>query len=95
MTAPIVLGLSVYWLTAAMLSAAALLIIYSHFWATFVMLYVCNVIQIGWYGRQLGTFRWLTALSFPISLVFYFVIFAQSAWRRRSGGPVTWRGRQL
>lgn len=94
-TSPIVLGLSIYWLAAAMLTALLLAATHHPLWPTIVALYLLNAIQIAWYARQLGTFRWITALLYPIPLAFYFVTFAQSIWRQKRRQPVTWRGRQL
>lgn len=94
-TSPLVLGLSIFWLTAAMLTALMLFATKSHLWLAAVTLYMLNVAQIAWYGRQLGTFRWATALLYPAPLAFYFATFAQSMWLRRRGQQVTWRGRQL
>ena len=93
-TSPLVLGLSIYWLAAGMLTAFMLLAVHGTLWQAAV-LYCFNVIQIAWYGRQVGTFRWTTALLYPIALAFYFAVFARSEWRRRRGGSITWRGRQL
>jgi 4,4'-diaponeurosporenoate glycosyltransferase len=94
-TSPWVLALSIDWLAGAMLAALMLFAIHSPLWPAFAALYLLNAIQIAWLGRQLGTFRWPTALFYPVALAFYFAIFAQSMHRRRSGSPVTWRGRQL
>jgi len=94
-TSPWVLALSIYWLTNAMLTACMLLAIHSPLWPVFATLYLLNAIQIGWLGRQLGTFRQLTAMCYPVALTFYFAIFAQSMRRRKAGRPVTWRGRQI
>jgi 4,4'-diaponeurosporenoate glycosyltransferase len=92
LTSPLVLGLSIYWLAAAVLTAILAVAIHS---PTFAALYLLNAIQIAFYARQLGTFRWVTALLYPIPLAFYFAVFAQSLWRRTHNQPVTWRGRQL
>jgi len=91
-TSPLVLALSIYWLAAAMLTTILLVAIHS---PAIAALYILNTIQIAWYARQLGTFRWTTALLYPIPLYFYFATFAQSIWRRKRRQPVTWRGRQL
>ena len=92
--APLVLGLSICWLTAAMLSAFILFALYSSLWPAAAVFYSLYVIQIAWYGRQLGTFRWPTAVLFPIPLVFYFAIFGRSAWHRGRGVSPIWRGRR-
>jgi 4,4'-diaponeurosporenoate glycosyltransferase len=91
-TSPLVLGLSIYWLAAAMLTASLLLA--AHLPAV-AILYLLNAAQIAWYARQLGAYRWITALLYPVPLLFYFATFAQSAWRLQRGRPVTWRGRRL
>lgn len=49
--------------------------------------------QVGWYSRQIGAFRWITALLYPVPLMFFFVVFARSALR--SGKQVTWKGREI
>jgi 4,4'-diaponeurosporenoate glycosyltransferase len=51
------------------------------------------VLQIAWMLRRIGTFRWSTALFYPVFMVFFFVVFARSV--RRSGKTVTWKGRTL
>lgn len=49
--------------------------------------------QVAWFSRQIGAFRWLTALLYPVPLVFFFAVFARSALR--SGKQVTWKGREI
>jgi 4,4'-diaponeurosporenoate glycosyltransferase len=91
-TSPFVLALSVVWLTAAMFTALTLA---TRPTLAFLALYLLNAAQIAWYARQLGTFRLLTALLYPIPLAFYFAVFARSLLLRLSKQPVTWRGRRL
>jgi len=91
-TTPVVLALSIYWLSAAMFTAILAIITRT---PMPVALYIVNVAQIFWYARQLGTFRLLTALFYPTPLVFDFAVFAQSLSRQKRRKPVTWRGRQL
>jgi 4,4'-diaponeurosporenoate glycosyltransferase len=91
-TTPLVLALSIYWLTAAMLTAILAIASRTHI---AIALYLLNTAQIFWYARQLGTFRFLTVLFYPIPLAFYFAVFAQSLSRQKRHQPVTWRGRQL
>lgn len=48
-----------------------------------------------WLLRRIGSFRWWTAVAFPIPLAAFFWIFARSCvmtWLRRE---VTWRGRRI
>jgi 4,4'-diaponeurosporenoate glycosyltransferase len=49
--------------------------------------------QVGWLSRQVGGFHWLSALLYPLPLVFFFAVFAWSAVR--SGRQVRWKGRQI
>ena len=91
-TTPLVLILSIYWLSTAMFTAIFAVTART---PISIALYFVNAAQIFWYARQLGTFRLLTALFYPIPLVFYFAVFAQSLSRKQRRHPVTWRGRQL
>lgn len=55
--------------------------------------YLACAAQVAWFSRQIGSFRWLTALLYPLPLLFFFVVFARSALR--SGKQVSWKGRQI
>ena len=56
-------------------------------------MYLLCAAQVGGFGRHIGAFRWLTALLYPMPLIFFFVVFARSAMR--SGKQVTWKGRAI
>jgi 4,4'-diaponeurosporenoate glycosyltransferase len=49
--------------------------------------------QVAWAGRRVGAFRWYAALLYPVTLGFFFAVFAKSALR--SGKQVTWKGREI
>ena len=55
--------------------------------------YLLCAAQVGWFSRQVGAFRWFSALLYPVPLIFFFIIFARSA--ARSGKQVTWKGREI
>jgi 4,4'-diaponeurosporenoate glycosyltransferase len=55
--------------------------------------YLLCALQVRWLSRQVGAFRWCTALLYPIPLLFFFAVFARSALR--SGGRVRWKGREI
>lgn len=55
--------------------------------------YLLCAAQVGWFSRQIGAFRWVTALLYPVPLVFFFAVFARSALR--SGKTVAWKGREI
>lgn len=49
--------------------------------------------QLGLLLRQVGRFSWLTALLYPLPLMFYLVVLMRSALK--SGKEVTWKGRTI
>ena len=53
------------------------------------------VAQIAWLLRCVGTFRWSTALLYPVSLIFYFLVFTRSVIRLRNKQTIAWKGRQI
>jgi len=55
--------------------------------------YLMCTAQVGWFARQIGAFRWFTALLYPVPLIFFFAVFTRSAMR--SGKQVTWKGRAI
>jgi hypothetical protein len=48
-----------------------------------------------WALRRVGSFRWWTALAFPVPLVVFAVLVARSAWARAVRRSVVWRGRRV
>jgi 4,4'-diaponeurosporenoate glycosyltransferase len=55
--------------------------------------YLLCAAQVSWFSRQVGDFRWYTALLYPVPLIFFFAVFAGSV--ARSGKQVTWKGREI
>lgn len=62
-------------------------------WLRWGLLYVLCAAQVGWFSRRIGSFRRLTALLYPVPLIFFFAVFARSAMR--SGKQVSWKGREI
>jgi 4,4'-diaponeurosporenoate glycosyltransferase len=62
-------------------------------WRCWGAIYLLLAAQVFWFGRQIGSFRWMTALLYPVPLVFFFAVFARAAMR--SGKQVTWKGREI
>ncbi len=50
-------------------------------------------LQLGFLLRQVGRFSWLTALLYPLPLMFYLIVLMRSALK--SGKEVTWKGRTI
>jgi 4,4'-diaponeurosporenoate glycosyltransferase len=62
-------------------------------WLRWGAMYLLCVAQVAWFGLRVGGFRWITALLYPVPLIFFFLVFAWSA--ARSGKPVSWKGREI
>ncbi len=56
-------------------------------------MYLLCAAQVAWISRLTGTFRFYTALLYPVPLIFFFAVFARSAMR--SGKTVAWKGREI
>lgn len=90
-----VLTLSIIWLSA--LCTAFLLLCFFP-WplrALSAILYLAAAAQVFSFGRQIGTFSVISALLYPISLLFFFGLFASSLLNRMFHRQVTWRGRRV
>jgi 4,4'-diaponeurosporenoate glycosyltransferase len=57
--------------------------------------YGAYVLQIQWLLRRLGNFGWLTALSYPVSLLFFMAIFTRSLYLTLVRNSVRWKGRSI
>ncbi|MCX7721653.1 MAG: glycosyltransferase family 2 protein [Verrucomicrobiae bacterium] len=55
------------------------------------LVYLACAAQVWAFARLLGSFRWCTALLYPVPLLFFFVVFTRA--KLRSGKPVNWKGR--
>jgi 4,4'-diaponeurosporenoate glycosyltransferase len=62
-------------------------------WLRWGAVYLLCAAQVAWFGRQVGAFRWLSSLLYPLPLIFFFVVFAWSM--ARSGRRVSWKGREI
>ncbi|KUK93263.1 MAG: Glycosyl transferase family 2 [Thermotogales bacterium 46_20] len=58
-------------------------------------IYIAYVFQIWFVSRKLGSFGILTALLYPVSLCFFFIVFAYSMVRTLLYKSVIWKGRKI
>lgn len=65
------------------------------FGATAVGIYLAYAAQAWWMMRRIGSFGPLTALAFPLPLLFFHGVFARSLWLAKLTGSATWRGRRV
>lgn len=92
---PAVLATAILWL-ATLVSSFLLLLIAPGLWrACFALLYASFVLQLAWLSRQLGNYSLLSCVFYPVPLLFYFVVFGQSLYRRTFKRQVRWRGRSI
>lgn len=85
--------ISIYWLTA--MSTTALLIGAQGLHSVVAFMYLGYAMQLLLFARQVGNYSVITCLCYPVPLLFYFVIFGRSLFRRVFKRQVTWRGRSL
>ena len=60
-----------------------------------VVLYLLGVLQSLFVFKHAGNFSFLNALFFPIAQVFYQAVFFRALRRRKSGGQIQWKGRDV
>jgi 4,4'-diaponeurosporenoate glycosyltransferase len=89
-TPPIVLALAIAWLSGAVMAAAGALRFHN---LPALVIYAAYVGQIYWQLRRIGSFWLITAVLYPIPLLFFFGVFFNSILRL--GRPVTWKGRAI
>ncbi len=90
-----VLMLAILWLTL-MCSTFLLIPLAPAGWhVAYALLYLCYVLQLVSSTRQIGNYSVVTCILYPLPLVFFFAIFAQSLYRRVFKRKVTWRGRSV
>jgi 4,4'-diaponeurosporenoate glycosyltransferase len=94
-TSPIVLFLSIYWLSAATFIFLLLLTGIGIPRPAAIALYLVFTLQIAWLSRKIGSYRLTTALFYPVPLLFYFILFGHAVWLRYTRRPTTWKGRRL
>jgi len=85
------LALVVGWMVGLMLAPSGWAV--TGDWLRWGALYLLCAAQVAWFSRQVGAFRWYSALLYPVPLLFFFAVFARSAMR--SGKQVTWKGRNI
>ena len=51
--------------------------------------------QLRWMWRRVGSFGWWTALTYPIAISVFVVLFVRSAWATLVKRRVSWSGRPI
>ncbi|MBK6880422.1 MAG: glycosyltransferase [Elusimicrobia bacterium] len=84
------------WLTGALGAARALAAAACSVDAPVLLsgaVYALFALQTGLWLRRLGSFRWATALAYPVPAVFFVFVFLRSLFALAVGRPLVWKGR--
>ncbi len=92
---PAILAISTLWLTALCACFLAILMAPEMWRMRFAAIYCVLALQLLYLARQIGNFSAITCLLYPLSLFFYFGLFAHSLYRKLFKRPVSWRGRTI
>ena len=57
--------------------------------------YLANALQVNTFLRRAGTYSPLTALAYPVPLVFYQFIFFRALTQKKRGKRTQWKGRNV
>jgi 4,4'-diaponeurosporenoate glycosyltransferase len=102
MASPLAVGATVLWVAAHAAVATAAIVGLAR-WALWSgdapvaasVGYVVIAVHQRWLLGRIGSFRWWTAVVFPLPLLAFLWIFARSLVLTRVRGEVTWRGRRI
>jgi 4,4'-diaponeurosporenoate glycosyltransferase len=64
-------------------------------WITSVWFYAASVLQVVVLGRRVGRFGVLTAIAYPLAVLFFLVVFLRSVALTALRRPVWWKGRPV
>jgi 4,4'-diaponeurosporenoate glycosyltransferase len=90
-----VLASAVLWISALWSTALLLVVPHDYGRLGMVVVYVLLSLQLVWLARQLGSYRFLTCLLYPLPLAYYCAVFGRSAARRALHRKTVWRGREV
>nr|WP_240905774.1 glycosyltransferase [Thiorhodococcus mannitoliphagus] len=98
-TDPLILVMMICWVSGASASVDALVGWWRDGMSAWVVAglvaYPAYVLQLLWLLRKLGNFGLVTALSYPVSLVFFTAVFLRSLYRTLVRNSVHWKGRSI
>jgi 4,4'-diaponeurosporenoate glycosyltransferase len=90
-----VLMSAVVWISALWSTALLLMLPRDYGRLSLTVVYLMFGLQLVWLARQLGSYRLLPLLLYPLPLAYYCAVFARSAARRAFGHKTLWRGREV
>jgi len=90
-----VLASAVLWISALWATALLLIVPRDYGRLSVAVVYLLLSLQLVWLARQLGSYRFLTCLLYPLPLAYYCAVFGRSASRRAFRRKTVWRGREV
>ncbi len=90
-----VLVSAIAWISALWSTALLLIAPRDYGRPALAAVYLLLGLQLAWLARQLGSYRFVICLLYPLPLVYYTLIFGRSAIRRGLGRKTVWRGREV
>jgi len=90
-----VLAVSILWISSLWSTALLLAMPYDFGRLSLAVVYFLLGLQATWIARQLGDYRFLTAILFPIPLAYCCIVFARAVRRRLLGQKTMWKGREV
>ena len=91
----LVLASAVMWISALWSTAILLIVPRDYGRLGVAVVYLLLSLQLVWLARQLGSYRFLTCLLYPLPLAYYCAVFGRSAARRGLRRKTVWRGREV
>lgn len=91
----LVLASAVVWISALWSTALLLIVPRDYGRLGLAVVYLLLGLQLVWLARQLGNYRLLTCLLYPLPLAYYCAVFVRSATRRALHRKTVWRGREV
>ena len=86
---------AVAWISALWSTALLLIVPHDYGRLGLAIVYLLLSLQLVSLVRQLGSYRFLTCLLYPLPLAYYCAIFGRSAARRAFRRKTVWRGREV
>ena len=86
---------AVVWISALWSTAMLLIVPHDYGRLGLAIVYLLLSFQLVWLARQLGSYRFLTCLLYPLPLAYYCAVFGRSAARRALHRKTVWRGREV
>lgn len=96
-TEPLTLALAALWMTGGMLAWIFSMLSLLISWISPLVIITYAAYAVGMYFmlRAIGRFTWWSCALYPLLLMTFFIIFFRSAFARKFGGQVTWKGRTM